>query len=63
MLSRKARAYTKTTLVETVSTHPSEFLSLRVCSARSRLDFEPFRNGMKVLPNFLQQLYTHRHAS
>jgi hypothetical protein len=55
------RAYA--TLVETVPAHASEFLSLSVCNARSRLDFEPFRSGMKVFPNFLQPLFTRRQAS
>ncbi|MNL49684.1 hypothetical protein D3C87_1726390 [compost metagenome] len=43
--------------------HEFSFLSVMVWSARSRLDLLPLRNGMKVLPNFLQPLFTRRHAS
>ena len=34
-----------------------------VCSALSKLDLDPLRSGMKVFPNFLQPVFTLRHAS
>jgi hypothetical protein len=44
-------------------THRALSRSFIVFSARSRLDLLPFLSGMKVLPNFLQPVFTRRQAS